>query len=162
MWCVLGNVAWRSPSLSMPDHSRCPPSRWLTLVPDMWTQILSDHASRTVTSSRKFIRPYSDAMSTPLPLVLPNRPARQQETVEGGVVQFPYRIGILPTAQILLIQAMKSKSVAKINFNITFPTSVKIHFICFTVTGSFLITIHLFRQFDGFSQGNSNCQTNEW
>ena len=32
MWCVLGSVAWRSPSLSMPDHSRCPPSRWLALV----------------------------------------------------------------------------------------------------------------------------------
>ena len=26
MWCVLGNVAWRSPSFSMSDHSRCPPS----------------------------------------------------------------------------------------------------------------------------------------
>ena len=26
MWCVLGYVAWRSPSLCMPDHSRCPPS----------------------------------------------------------------------------------------------------------------------------------------
>ena len=39
---------------------------------------------------------------------------------------------------------MKSKSVAKINAIITFPTSVKIHFVCFTVTGSFLITIHLF------------------
>ena len=34
--------------------------------------------------------------------------------------------------------------VAKINAIITFPTSVKIHFVCFTVTGSFLITIHLF------------------
>ena len=45
---------------------------------------------------------------------------------------------------ILLIQAMKSKSVAKINAIITFPTSVKIHFVCFTETGSFLITIHLF------------------
>ena len=45
---------------------------------------------------------------------------------------------------ILLIEAMKSKSVAKINAIITFPTSVKIHFVCFTVTGSFLITIHLF------------------
>ena len=32
IWCVLGNVAWRNPSLSMPDHSRCPPSRWLALV----------------------------------------------------------------------------------------------------------------------------------
>ena len=32
MWCVLGNVAWQSPSLSMPDHSRYPPSRWLALV----------------------------------------------------------------------------------------------------------------------------------
>ena len=39
---------------------------------------------------------------------------------------------------------MKSKSVAKINAIITFPTPVKIHFVCFTVTGSFLITIHLF------------------
>ena len=39
---------------------------------------------------------------------------------------------------------MKSKSVAKINAIITFPTSVKINFVCFTVTGSFLITIHLF------------------
>ena len=39
---------------------------------------------------------------------------------------------------------MKSKSVAKINAIITFPTSVKIHFLCFTVAGSFLITIHLF------------------
>ena len=39
---------------------------------------------------------------------------------------------------------MKSKSVAKINAIITFPTAVKIHFVCFTVTGSFLITIHLF------------------
>ena len=37
---------------------------------------------------------------------------------------------------------MKSKSVAKLNAIITFPTSVKIHFVCFTVTGSFLITIH--------------------
>ena len=36
------------------------------------------------------------------------------------------------------------KSVAKINATITFPTSVKIHFVCFTVVGSFLITIHLF------------------
>ena len=63
---------------------------------------------------------------------------------------------------ILLILAMKSKSVAKINAIITFPTSVKIHFVCFTVTGSFLITIHLFRQFVRFSQENSNCQTNEW
>ena len=54
---------------------------------------------------------------------------------------------------------MKSKSVAKINAIITFPTSVKIHFVCFTVTGSFLITIHLFRKFVRFSQGNSNCQT---
>ena len=25
-----------------------------------------------------------------------------------------------------------------------------------------LITIHLFGQFVRFSQGNSNCQTNEW
>ena len=57
---------------------------------------------------------------------------------------------------------MKSKSVAKINAIITFPTSVKINFVCFTVTGSFLITIHLFGQFVRFSQGNSNCQTNEW
>ena len=57
---------------------------------------------------------------------------------------------------------MKSNSVAKINAIITFPTFVKIHFVCFTVTGSFLITIHLFRQFVRFSQGNSNCQTNEW
>ena len=32
MWCVLGNVAWQSPSLSMPDHSRCLPSRWLPLI----------------------------------------------------------------------------------------------------------------------------------
>ena len=54
---------------------------------------------------------------------------------------------------------MKSKSEAKINAIITFPTSVKIHFVCFTVTGSFLITIHLFGQFVRFSQGNSNCQT---
>ena len=52
---------------------------------------------------------------------------------------------------------MKSKSVAKINAIVTFPTSVKIHFVCFTVTGSFLITIHLFGQFVRFSQGNSNC-----
>ena len=63
---------------------------------------------------------------------------------------------------ILLKEAMKSKSLAKINAIITFPTSVKIHFVCFTVTGSFLITIHLFGQFVRFSQGNSNCQTNEW
>ena len=28
--------------------------------------------------------------------------------------------------------------------------------------GAFLITIHLFGQFVRFSQGNSNCQTNEW
>ena len=40
----------------------------------------------------------------------------------------------------------------KINAIITFPTSVKIHFVCFTVTGSFLITIHLFGQFVRFSQ----------
>ena len=39
MWCVLGNVAWRSPSLTMPDHSRCPPFRWLALVSN--TQSLS-------------------------------------------------------------------------------------------------------------------------
>ena len=38
----------------------------------------------------------------------------------------------------MLIQAMKSKSVAKINAIITFPTSVKIHFVCFTVTTVFL------------------------
>ena len=63
---------------------------------------------------------------------------------------------------ILLIQAMKSKSVTKINAIITFPTSVKIHFVCLTVTGSFLITIDLFGQFVRFSQGNSNCRTNEW
>ena len=50
----------------------------------------------------------------------------------------------LPKKAILLIQAMKSKSVAKINAIITFPTSVKIHSVCFTVTGSFLIIIHLF------------------
>ena len=37
----------------------------------------------------------------------------------------------------------QNKSVAKINAIITFLTSVKIHFVCFTVTGSFLITIHL-------------------
>ena len=63
---------------------------------------------------------------------------------------------------ILLIYAMKSKYVAKINAIITFPTSVKVHFVCFTVTGSFLITIHLFGPFVRFSQGHSNCQTNEW
>ena len=32
MWCVLGNATWRSLFLSMPDHSPCPPSRWLALV----------------------------------------------------------------------------------------------------------------------------------
>ena len=47
---------------------------------------------------------------------------------------------------------MKSKSVAKINVIITFPTSVKIHFVCFTVTGSFLITIHLFGHFVRFRE----------
>ena len=31
---------------------------------------------------------------------------------------------------------------------------MKIHFVCFTVTGSFLITIHLFGQFVRFSQGS--------
>ena len=59
---------------------------------------------------------------------------------------------------ILLKKAMKSKFIVKINAIITFPTSVKIHFVCFTVTGSFLITIHLFGQFVRFSQENSNCQ----
>ena len=61
----------------------------------------------------------------------------------------------LPKKAILLIYAMKSKSVAKINAIIAFPTSVKIHFVCFTVNGSFRITTHLFRQFVRFSQGNS-------
>ena len=69
---------------------------------------------------------------------------------------------------------MKSKSVAKINAIITFPTSVKIHFVCFTVTGSFLITIHLFsslldaareiqtaKQMNGNQKWPSYCETYE-
>ena len=58
---------------------------------------------------------------------------------------------------------MKSKSVAKINAIITFPTFVKIHFVCFIVTWSFLITIHLFgslldsaREIQTAKQMNSN------
>ena len=69
---------------------------------------------------------------------------------------------------------MKSKSVAKINASITFPTSVKIHFVYFTETGSFLITIHLFgslldsareiqtaKQMNGNQKLPSYCETYE-
>ena len=38
----------------------------------------------------------------------------------------------------------KKKKKKKKKAIITFPTFVKIHLVCFTVTGSFLITIHLF------------------
>ena len=52
---------------------------------------------------------------------------------------------------------MKSKSVAKINAIIAFPTSVKFRFVCFTVTGSFLITVHLFWQFEFPWLNLTNC-----
>ena len=71
---------------------------------------------------------------------------------------------------------MKSKSVAKINAIITFPMSVKIHFVCFTVTGSFLITIQFIclgslldsareiqtlKQMNGNQKWPSYCETYE-
>ena len=52
------------------------------------------------------------------------------------------------------------KSVAKINAIITFPTSVKICFVCFH-SNWVISDYHSFGQFVRFSQGNSNCQTNE-
>ena len=54
MWWVLGNVAWRSPSLCMPDHSQNPPARWLALVSGTW---LKEPSTWSGASSWKLIQP---------------------------------------------------------------------------------------------------------
>ena len=54
MWWVLGNVAWRSPSLSMPDHSQNHPARWLALVLGTW---LKEPSTWSGASSWKLIQP---------------------------------------------------------------------------------------------------------
>ena len=69
---------------------------------------------------------------------------------------------------------MKSKSVSKINAIITFPTYVKIHFVCFTVTGSFWLPFiclavwislaesnKLPKQMNGNQKWPSYCETYE-
>ena len=57
---------------------------------------------------------------------------------------------------------MKSKYVAKINAIITFPTSVKIHFVCFTVTGSFSDYHSLVWQFERFVISQSKVWPRQW